>query len=327
VKKPFYSLLVVLFISIYSFGQVTKITPSDLRILKRKEDSLKVLAKNILTDSINSGRIRSDSFFVRTLVRALQVKNSFYYPFDSVQGISKLFAPDSTFKIFTWEVALNDYYSRQRGAIQYRTKDGSLKLIPLRDFSEFTDNAMDSVRTKDNWIGAVYYNITEKKYKDKNYYTLFGYDENTVHTNKKWVEVLTFDDHNMPVFGGPFFSFEKDSLKKPSQYRYSIEYKKEAATTLNYNPDLDMILVDHLVSDSEEPDNPWTFIPDGDYEGFKWTDGKWVHVNKVFNQKLEDGQFPMPEPLKDANGNSNEQKLQEQSDKNKAKVKVKHKGQ
>ncbi|HEU0064909.1 MAG TPA: hypothetical protein VFQ58_07750, partial [Flavisolibacter sp.] len=257
----------------------------------------------------------------------LQVKNSFYYPFDSVQGVSKLFAPDSTFKIFTWEVALNEYYSRQRGAIQYLTKDGSLKLIPLRDFSEFTENAMDSVRTKDNWIGAVYYNITEKKYKDKNYYTLFGYDENTVHTNKKWVEVLTFDDRNMPVFGGPFFSFEKDSIKKPSQYRYSIEYKKEAATTLNYNPDLDMILVDHLISDSEEPDNPWTFIPDGDYEGFKWTDGKWVHVVKVFNQKLEDGQFPMPDPLKDANGNNNEQKLQDQSIKNKTKVKVKHNGQ
>ena len=326
-KKPLYCLLVTIAFHFCSYSQQEKITSSDLKILHRKEDSLKVLAKNLLTDSIDAGRIRSDSLFVRTLVRSLQVKNSFMYPFDSVQGISKLYAPDSTFRIFTWEVMLNDYYSRQRGAIQYHTKDGSLRLVPLRDFSEFTEHAMDSVRTKDNWIGAVYYNITETQYKGKNYYTLFGYDQNSIHSNKKWVEVLTFDERNMPVFGGPFFSFQKDSAKKPDQYRYSIEYKKEAATTLNYNPDLGMILVDHLISDNDEPDNPWTFIPDGDYEGFKWENGKWVHVNKVFNQKLEDGQFPIPDPIRDANGNNNEQKLKEQSDKNRTKVKIKTKKQ
>jgi hypothetical protein len=35
-----------------------------------------------------------------------------------------------------------------KSAIQYQTKDGSLKLIPLRDYSEFADNPLDSVRTK-----------------------------------------------------------------------------------------------------------------------------------------------------------------------------------
>ncbi|MFL5787227.1 MAG: hypothetical protein ACJ748_04180, partial [Flavisolibacter sp.] len=232
-----------------------------------------------------------------------------------------LMAPDSSFKIFTWQVAFNEYYSRQRGAIQLHTNDGSLRLIPLRDFSEFTDNAMDSVRTKDNWIGAVYYNITENKYNGKNYYTLFGYDANTIHSNKKWIEVMTFDNRNMPVFGGPYFDFPDDSLKRGMKYRYSIEYKKEAATTVNYNPDMNLILVDHLISESNEPDNPWTYIPDGDYEGFKWQNGKWVHVDKVFNQKLEDGQFPIPDPIRDAQGNNDEQKLKDRSDKNKTKIK------
>ena len=79
-----------------------------------------------------------------------------------------------------------------------------------------------------------------------------------------------------------------------------------------------MILVDHLVSESNEDDLPYTFVPDGDYEGFKWENGKWLHVDKVFHEKLEDGQAPVPDPLRDNFGNTNQQKLEDRSDKNKA---------
>src|ERR1700750_1784423 len=98
-----------------------KIAPSDLKIFHKKEDSLKILVKNVMIDSFTAGRMRSDSQFVRTLVRSLQVKNSFYYPFDSVKGIGKVYAPDTSFRIITWQISFDDYYCRQRGAIQYRT--------------------------------------------------------------------------------------------------------------------------------------------------------------------------------------------------------------
>src|SRR5438094_2586715 len=179
-------LIVIALASAAPFCSAQKILSADRRKLKEKEDSLQHLAADIILDSLTAGRMRSDSFFVKTLIRALQIKNSFYYPFDSVQGVSKLYAPDSAFRIFTWNISFDDYYSRQRGAIQYRTPDGSLKLIPLRDYSEFTSDPLDSMRSKDNWIGAVYYGITETKFNGKNYYTLFGYDENSVRSNKKW---------------------------------------------------------------------------------------------------------------------------------------------
>jgi hypothetical protein len=317
VKKPFFFLL-FFFVLAAADAQVHKITPPDLKLLRKKEDSLKQYVKNVMVDSFTSGRMRSDSQFVKTLVRSLKIKNSFYFPFDSVRGIGKLYAPDSSFRIITWQLSFDDYYCRQRGAIQFRTPDGSLRLVPLRDYSEFADDPMDSVRSKDNWIGAVYYNIIQTKYNNKNYYTLFGFDANGVRSNKKWIEVLTFDNNQMPVFGGRFFSFEKDSAKKAPQYRYSIEYKKDASTTVNYDPDMKMILVDHLVSESNEDDLPYTFVPDGDYEGFKWENGKWLHVDKVFHEKLEDGQAPVPDPLRDNFGNTNQQKLEDRSDKNKA---------
>ncbi|HEX2609003.1 MAG TPA: hypothetical protein VHK91_16585 [Flavisolibacter sp.] len=315
-KKPILSLLLIA-TCLAGSAQTGKIGAADLKILQKKEDSLKTLSRDLLSDSLTGTRMRSDSLFIKILVRSLQVKNSFYYPFDSVQGVSKLFAPDSSFKIFTWQISFDDYYSRQRGAIQYNTPDGSLKLVPLRDYSEFSENPMDSVRGKNNWIGAVYYNMALTKYNGKNYYTLFGFDEYGVRSNKKWIEVLTFDERNQPVFGGSYFTFDKDSLKRKSQYRFNIEYKKDAATTVNYDPEMNMILFDHLISESDEPDNPWTFIPDGDYEGFKWVNGKWQHVDKVFTEKLKDGEFPMPNPIRDNDGNSIPEKPKEQAPKNK----------
>src|SRR5437773_3519712 len=240
-------LIVIALASAAPFCSAQKILSADRRKLKEKEDSLQHLAADIILDSLTAGRMRSDSFFVKTLIRALQIKNSFYFPFDSVQGISKLYAPDSTFRILTWNITYTDYYARQRGAIQMRTDDGSLKLIPLRDVSEFARDATDSVRTRNNWIGAVYYDIVKTTYNGKNFYTMIGFDYNSVMSNKKWIEVMSFDDAGKPVFGAKrFFSYEKDSLKRNSAYRFNLEYKKSARAILKYEPELKMILVDHL---------------------------------------------------------------------------------
>ncbi|MFC0771451.1 hypothetical protein [Terrimonas alba] len=312
----------------FQTGYSQLISAADRKKLRAKEDTLQWYARYLVTDSLAEDRMISDSIFTRTLVRALQVKNSFYYSFDSVKGISKLYAPDSTFRIFSWGLEFDDFYSRQRGAIQLKTKDGSLKLIPLRDVSEFTDKATDSVRTRNNWIGAIYYNIIQTQDKGKNYYTLFGIDYNNVRSSKKWIEVLTFNDKNEAIFGGPFFSFAKDSVPKPVQYRFSIEYKKDARVLVNYIDELQMILVDHLVSETNEPENSWTLVPDGDNEAFKWENGKWVHVDKAFDYKIDMrgvdpylGKPPVGEPILDNKGNRDEKKLQEKSDKNKGKEK------
>ena len=69
-------------------------------------------------------------------------------------------------------------------------------------------------------------------------------------------------------------------------------------------------------SRTEEPEKKNTYIPDGSYEGFKWKDGQWVHVDKIFDFKLQDGQFPVDDKLRDDQGNIDEKKLEEASQKN-----------
>jgi hypothetical protein len=270
---------------------------SALSYLKKKEDSLAKLGRQIVEAEEPADRFRADSQFTRILVRSLRVPHSFYFPFDSLATISRLYAPDSTFRIFTWQVSRDADLHRRHGAIQMRTPDGTLKLFPLIDRSIIIKNQEDTVTNHEWWIGAIYYKILKNSYNNKNYYTLLGYDENSIRSTKKRMEVLSFDVKGNPVFGGPFFTFDKDTIRKPIQTRYSIEYKKNGNARIIYDDELDMIIFDHLISESNEPAKKYTYIPDGDYEGFKWVNGKWLHIEKVFNQKLEDGQAPIVKPV------------------------------
>jgi hypothetical protein len=292
-----------------------KLSPAVVKQLRINEDSLKLISQKMVFSEQAADRFRSDSIFVRTFIRALKTPFSFYYPFDSV-NISKLYSPDSSFRIFTWQLKKDEYVILQKGAIQMNTADGSLKLHPLFDYSMFTAKPLDSARSAKNWIGAIYYKIIQKEHNGKNYYTLIGFDDFNVNSNKKWMEILHFDANGEPVFGGPFISFKNDSIKKPTQARFSIQYKKEAKTFFNYDPELDLIIVDHLVSETDEPEKKFTYIPDGDYEAFRWENGQWVHIDKLFHEKLKDGDFPREQLLYDDEGRPNEQKLEEASRKN-----------
>ncbi len=152
-------------------GQQFFLCPNNLsqrKELHKKEDSLKALSLAIIQGRTDEDRFNADSQFTKLLVRALKIKNSFYYPFDSLVTISKLVPADSTFKIFTWQMVVNDNVTRQHGAIQMKTADGSLKLFPLIDKSGVTRDAVDTIGNNFGWIGAVYYKLVEKQAFGKN---------------------------------------------------------------------------------------------------------------------------------------------------------------
>lgn len=283
---------------------------AELATFQMKEDSLKQYSLNLIQGKTATERFNADSLFTKMFVRALVTKNSFYYPFDSLETISKLYAPDSSFKIFTWQLVINENIVRQHGAIQMKTGDGSLKLFPLIDKSDVTINLADTFTNNKGWIGAVYYRIIQTNNGSQNYYTLLGYDENNIRSNRKIIEVLNFRNDE-PTFGGRLFSFEEDPVFKPAVGRYIMEYKKDAGARLTYDKDLSMVVFEHLESESGEPTKKWTYIPDGDYEGFKWKNGKWIHITKVFTEVTPEGKAPVPKPLKDNQGNLNEDKLED----------------
>ena len=266
--------------------------------LRRKEDSLKSLAATIVSGREASDRFRADSAFTRMLVRALKTRNSFAYPFDSLKGISRLYAPDSSFRVFTWQVAKDERVFRRHGAIQMRTADGSLRLFPLIDRSNLILDQRDTVTNHEWWIGSIYYRIVMKTHEGRSYYTLFGYDENNMRSTRKRLDVMHFDDAGRPVFGGPFFNIPTGADPAATQSRFWIEYKKDGNARMQFDEELDLIIYDHLISETNEPAKRHTYIPDGDYEGFRWVGGRWVYIEKVFDFKLKDGEAPVVAPVK-----------------------------
>lgn len=301
-------LLVFLLFILQLSALAQRLSPADYKLMQKKEDSLKTLSDKIIEGINPSDRLLADSIFTKVLVRALKKNHSFNFHFDSLSATSKLYAPDSSFRIFTWQLVINDNVIRQHGAIQMKTPDGSLKLFPLIDKSDITTNMADTIANNFGWMGAIYYKIITTKNLDRTYYTLLGYDENNIRSNKKLIEILSFEN-GIPMFGARQFSIASGFGYNNKMARFILEYKKEASPRLTFDEDLNMIIFEHLVSESNQPNKKWTLIGDGDYEGFKWVAGTWVYVNKVFNDVTAEGKEPVPMPIRDDKGSIDETKL------------------
>lgn len=286
------------------------------------EDSLKVPALEMIQGYTTEGRFHADSLFTRMLVRALVTPNSFQFPFDSIKTVSRLYAPDSSFRIFTWQLVFNENAVRQKGAIQMRTKDGSLKLFPLVDLSDQISNIEDTVTSHKAWVGAIYYQILQNKRGTENIYTLIGFDENNFRSSRKYIEVLKFVNEE-PVFGDFTFTVPNNQLQSNTTARLVMEYKKDAAPRLTYDKDLGIIVKEHLISETNEPHKKFTLIGDGDYEGFKWMDGKWLYISKIFTEVTPEDQFPMPAKILNDDGSMNSNMIPDGDEKQPKKSKKK----
>ncbi len=288
-------------------GHAQNMTKQDRQYLLQLQDSMKQSNTQLLQGINFSDRYQADSVFTRMLVRALRTKHSFEFAFDSLLSISRLSAPDSSFRIFTWQLLVNENTIRQHGAIQIRTADGTLRLYPLIDRSDVTNAPADTIANHLGWIGAIYYKIILHTYQGHSYYTLLGFDENNIRSDKKIIEVLQFDQ-NGPVFGNRCFEMGTKGAET-KMARYIMEFKKQSGPRLTYDDQLQMIVMEHLISETNEPNKKWTLIGDGDYEGFQWVNGKWVYTEKVFNQMTPEGQAPIPNKILDEKGKLDESKL------------------
>lgn len=286
-----------------------RISAADYKFLRKKDDSLRNVGLKIIQGRNASDRFLADSAFTRIFVRALKTKNSFQFPFDSIINISKLYAPDSAFRIFTWQLVINENTIRQHGAIQMKTADGSFKPFVLIDKSDITKNSYDTIADNTGWIGAVYYKIILKKYDGRKFYTLLGFDENSLKSDKKIMDILEFID-GKPVFGNKLFIMEKESNYPKNASRFIMEFKKEASPRLTYDEDMDAIVFDELISETNTPQKKWTLVSDGEHEGFRWRDGKWIHIRNIFAGQPTK-KYEAPKTIKDANGNIDPEKIKD----------------
>lgn len=272
------------------------LSSSDYKKMKLSEDSLIVVADSMYNAYIPEYRSNYCNQFVKQLVRILKTPNSFEYPFDSLsKTVNIIYANDKNFRIFNWVVGVTDVSFRYYGAIQLPSEQ--LKLYGLNDYTaELGKGLEDSILTNNRWFGALYYNIIDKEIEGKKIYTLIGKNKSLI-SNRKVLEPLSFTEKGV-VFGAPIFDVVSETNPNERINRFIIEYKKEVSASMNWSNEENAIVFDKLVSQMNDPNRKYTFVPSGVYDGFRWANGQWNYVQDLIPaQSFKDGEAPNPKPI------------------------------
>ena len=268
------------------------ITPQDMDKFHVMEDSMVVCSDSMFDGFIPDDRVAYSEKFARQLVRALKIPNSYLYPFDKIKDkINIIYADDNNFRIFNWAIVPSLGTKRYYGAIQLPGE--KLKLYGLRDYTEqLGKGAEDSVLTNGKWFGAIYYRIIGQTVGGRKVYTLFGLNTSNQVSNKKVLEPLIIDERGVTM-GAPIFGVVSENMPQQRVNRFILEYKKQSQVTMNWDPEKQAIVFDKLVSQMNDPHRKYTFVPSGEYDGFRWGNDMWNYVRGLMKvQAMKDGEQP-----------------------------------
>lgn len=264
----------------------------DYALIQEYEDTLGVLSFAILRDTSASRRFASCKKMIPTLVQALKIPYSFDYSFPQLQSISIQYPADSSFRIITWQLFVDDNDYRYYGAIQMNEPE--LELHPLIDRSYEIMDVEQAVLPNDRWYGVLYYNVKAFEDEQGPGYLLFGMDGYSFFRRRKVVDVLRFVE-DKPVFGHPVFVEQPKPDSVVVRKRLLFEYGAQAAVHVNFDEGQRLLFFDHLIRLEGYAKQGDVMVPDGSYEGYRFEDGAWRHISKLFTQTQEEP--PREEPV------------------------------
>ncbi len=248
---------------------------------------------DVMTNAVEGAhRSYAADLFYKELIDKLNEPNSFSDPMADIEWISKLYAADSTFRVLTYQVKINDNTYESVGFVQ--RKNGVV--IPLINKSSELEDLEYLSLDQDNWLGVLYYNMMEVEIDGKTNYLLFGYDGHSKYDRRKVLEVITEVNDKEVLFGNEIFIIEKEGERPDKKQRILIEYSGDSNVTFNYDDGLDMIVHDHLITRMGLlPGQGATQVSDGSLVGYQFKDdGMWHYVEKIFDYISEEAPRPVP---------------------------------
>ncbi len=259
--------------------------------------SIEIIAQNDFVDSekdlalYSDFLVNADGFthrkfandkFLGLIEETLRKDKSFEYPFDSLKWISKITAPDSSFRIFSWQLTVSNKKREYFGILQ--KKDGII--YELKDNKSGIRDLEYSVFSDSDWFGQIYYNLIGYPVGDSMGYIAFGYKLLGDFEKVKTAMPLSFENEEV-IFGKEIFQDTTSGFKT----LIALKTSAHAASSLNFDKDKDMIIYDHTIGlmlpDMKGKLHP-TKVPDGSYHGYKWDGAHWQFIDKVFLNKLKE---------------------------------------
>ena len=281
----------VLFPFIFLSGWAINAFSVDLEIA---EDSLEIYHREM---SLTHSDVAKDS--LSNLMKVLFVSTfsdpkTFDYPFSKLK-FSTMKSSDNRIRMFNWNIPYEDGTHRYHCFVLVREKKGeSYWWKELTDSMKETEKMENKFFTDDKWLGALYYEIIPMDKKNKESYTLLGWDGKDRLTTRKIIDVMTISGKKIK-FGAGIFKGD-DGTKK----RVIMEYSDEVSSSVKYFSRKKCIIVDHL-----SPKNPnmvgiyADYGPDGSYDMYTLVKGKWEKSDNVdVKQFTEDDNKPFMNPGK-----------------------------
>ncbi len=221
------------------------------------EKELARLGRFVLDHEDTRAKDSVNQQFIALWKAVLSHPEAFSYPFDSVVTVSDLCPPDSSFRIFTWQVVdfprqVHEYY----GLLVRRWRESKkspwkVRVFELRAIPEVLEEEDVERRTltQDEWVGALYYHPRysthgvlaytgeaqvprgRKLVREKfTFYVLLGWNGYDRRRNFKVVETLFFDPKrpDQVFFGAPVIY-----AGPVPKMRLVLEYGETTALSLN----------------------------------------------------------------------------------------------
>jgi hypothetical protein len=249
--------------------------------LVKSESRLQGMFDELYSDSLADADPLLDS--IRKEMReGLSLEGSIDFPWKRLDKIGIITSEDKVIRVFTWHFEDDSDHYRYFGFIQVRLKRGRSKLYELKDNGKPQRGVMKLDQKKSDWYGKLYYQVLTNQYKRKTYYTLLGMDFNNSLSTIKSVEVMTVQ-RNEPRFARSLFIKGQDVVD-----RLVLEYDKEVAISVRFDPGTKMIAFDHLVPFHPIYENNFEFYgPDGSFDGLEFSEGKWIFHKDIDARNLD----------------------------------------
>lgn len=284
-------LVPLLFILLAGFG-TNSYAQDGLERIKQLEDSMLLMSDSMYHAFIPDDRAEYTERFVKQLVQALKQPNSWNYDFPKLkEQINIIYPDDKSFRIFNWAIAPTEISRRYYGAVQLPGE--TLKLFPLFDHSDKIKKcAEDTVLTNGKWFGGLIYKIMPQQVDGETIYTLFSLNASKAISNMKVLDPMIVTDKGV-IFGAPIFDYNSECNPGQRVKRFVLEYKKDVQVSMNWDKEYNAIYFDRLTSQVNDPNRKYTYVPSGQYDGFKWNGDRWGYVENLIPLDIrEDGQAP-----------------------------------
>ena len=245
-------------------------------------DSLEVriaqLFKIVKNEKNNKTKLEKNREIIQLFRKALILDTNCLYPFNSLKYVGKILAPDSSFRLITWNIPMDNGTQRYSGFIQYPFEKNIIKPVFLNNNNGPSLNETDNY-PGESWYGALYYKIIPDTCNHK--YLILGLDLTNFFTSRKIIDVISVDKENV-TFGAPIFKTDQGIQK-----RVIFEYSARLSMLLRFDEKTGKIVFDHLSPSDPQYTGQYQFYgPDSSYDGFQQKNCTWELV-KDLNLKNE----------------------------------------